>query len=114
MHSRTSKRNSSSEISTRGWPFACVTCEAVLRKKGNASAVLHEFRRRKNLRRGQMSNLVTRVMIKRFEETGKLGVQSGRGRKRGTPVFVEAIKTVVDVQSQTSEFEGSSARAVFQ
>ncbi|GFU00144.1 hypothetical protein TNCV_1989611 [Trichonephila clavipes] len=89
---------------------------SVLRKKGNASAVPHEFRSRKNLRRGPMSNLVIRAMIKRFEETGTLciyiGVQSGRGRKRGTPVLVDDVKTVVDAQSQTSQFEGSSARAV--
>ncbi len=51
-------------------------------------------------------------MIKRFENTEKLGVQPGRGRKRVAPVFVESVKTAVDAQSQTSEFGGSSARAV--
>ncbi|GFR14006.1 hypothetical protein TNCT_385691 [Trichonephila clavata] len=51
-------------------------------------------------------------MINRFEEMGKLGVHPGRGSKRITPVLVNAVKTVVDAQSQTSEFGGSSARAV--
>ncbi|GFS64283.1 hypothetical protein TNCV_3945981 [Trichonephila clavipes] len=40
------------------------------------------------------------------------GVQPGRRRKRITPVLVDAGKTAVDAQTQTSEFEGSSARAV--
>ncbi|GFR04582.1 uncharacterized protein TNCT_353201 [Trichonephila clavata] len=37
-------------------------------------------------------------MIKRFEETGKLS-QSGRGRKRVTPVLFDDVKTAVDAQS---------------
>ncbi|GFS67842.1 hypothetical protein TNCV_2295071 [Trichonephila clavipes] len=40
--------------------------------KGNASAAVGEFRRRKNLRRGPMSTNGIRAMIKRFEEKGKL------------------------------------------
>ncbi len=81
--------------------------------KGNATAAVREFCRRRNLRCGPMSTKGIRAMIKRFEETGKLGVQPGRGRKRVTPVLVDAVKTAVDAQSQTSEFGGSSARAVY-
>ncbi len=44
---------------------------------------------------------IIRDMIKRFEETGKLGVQPGRGRKRVTPILVDAVKTDVDAQSHT-------------
>ncbi|GFQ65973.1 DUF4817 domain-containing protein [Trichonephila clavata] len=83
--------------------------------KGNVcgSASVREFRRRKNLRRGPMATKGIRTMIKRFEETGKLGVQPGRDHKRITPVLVDAVKVAIDIQSQTSEFGGSSAHAVF-
>ncbi|GFQ71346.1 hypothetical protein TNCT_58951 [Trichonephila clavata] len=50
-------------------------------------------------------------MIKRFEQTEKLGVQPGRDRKRVTPVLLDDVKTAVDAQSQTSQFGGSSASA---
>ncbi|GFU39749.1 hypothetical protein TNCV_1949491 [Trichonephila clavipes] len=50
--------------------------------KGNASAADREFHHRKNLRRGPLCIKGIRAMIKRFEETRKLGVQPGRGRKR--------------------------------
>ncbi|GFR10266.1 hypothetical protein TNCT_279051 [Trichonephila clavata] len=80
--------------------------------RGNASAAVHEILRRKNLLRGPMSTKGIRAMIKRSEETGKLGVQTGRGRKRIPLVLVDAVKTDVDIQSQTSEFGDSNARAV--
>ncbi|GFQ68617.1 hypothetical protein TNCT_657701 [Trichonephila clavata] len=51
-------------------------------------------------------------MFKRLEETRKLWFPPGLFRKRVTAILVEAVMTVVDVQSQTSEFGGSSARAV--
>ncbi|GFX82179.1 hypothetical protein TNCV_4398381 [Trichonephila clavipes] len=56
-----------------------------------------------------MSTKGIRAMIKRFEETGKLVVQPGRGRKRVTPVLVDGVKTAVETQSQTSEL-GAVAR----
>ncbi|GFQ66972.1 hypothetical protein TNCT_195001 [Trichonephila clavata] len=59
-----------------------------------------------------MSTNGIRVMIKRLEETGKLGVQPGSGRKRVTPVLVDGVKTSVNVQSQILESGGSSACAV--
>ncbi|GFQ99965.1 hypothetical protein TNCT_31441 [Trichonephila clavata] len=57
-----------------------------------------------------MSTYGIRVMIKRFEEPGKLGVQPGKGRKRVTPVLIDTVKTAAD--AQTSKFGGSSTRAV--
>ncbi|GFR12617.1 hypothetical protein TNCT_585711 [Trichonephila clavata] len=48
--------------------------------KGNSSAAVREFRRRKNLRRGPMPTKGIREIIKRFEEAGKLGIQPGRKR----------------------------------
>ncbi|GFT03821.1 DUF4817 domain-containing protein [Trichonephila clavipes] len=80
--------------------------------KGNASAAVREFRHRKNLWRVPMSTKGIWALIKRFEETGKLGVQPGRGRNCVPPVLVDADKTAADAQSQTSTFEGRSARAV--
>ncbi|GFW98732.1 hypothetical protein TNCV_2250951 [Trichonephila clavipes] len=77
--------------------------------KGNASAVVREMCRRKSLLRGPISTKGIRAMIKSFEETGKLGVQPGRGRKCVIPVLIDGVKTA-DAQSQTSEFGGSSTR----
>ncbi|GFX66938.1 hypothetical protein TNCV_999771 [Trichonephila clavipes] len=67
--------------------------------KGNASAAIREIRRRKILLRGPLSTKCMWAMIKGFEETGKLGVQHGRGRRRVTPILVDGAKT--DAQSQT-------------
>ncbi|GFQ73849.1 hypothetical protein TNCT_233141 [Trichonephila clavata] len=69
--------------------------------KGNASAAAREFYHRKSLKFRPMSTNDNRAMIKRFEESEKLGVKPGRGRKHITPVLV-------DSQSQTSEFGSSS------
>ena len=63
--------------------------------KGNASTTVREFRRIKNLRCGPMSTKGIRAMIKRFEGTGELEVQPGRGCKPVTSVLVDAIKTAV-------------------
>ncbi|GFW44243.1 hypothetical protein TNCV_1746721 [Trichonephila clavipes] len=52
--------------------------------KGNASAAVCEFRYRKNLQWGPISTKSIQAMIKRFEETGKLGVEPRRGCKRIT------------------------------
>lgn len=59
-----------------------------------------------------MSVKSIRAMIKRYEETGKLRFQPGRGRKSAIPVQIDAVKTAVGSQSQISEFGNSSARAV--
>ncbi|GFR24640.1 hypothetical protein TNCT_402021 [Trichonephila clavata] len=69
--------------------------------KGNVSAAVREIRRRKNQLRGPMPTKGIRTMIKRFEETGKLGVQPGKRRKRVTQVLVDGVKTAVDAQSHT-------------
>ncbi|GFQ92805.1 hypothetical protein TNCT_497651 [Trichonephila clavata] len=68
-----------------------LSCE----NKGYASAAVRAFYHRENLRHGPMSIKGIRAMIKRFEETGKLGVQPRRDRKRITPVL-DAIKTAID------------------
>ena len=47
--------------------------------KGNAAAALREFRRLKNLRKGPLLPQALRRMISRFEKTGDLRVQPGRG-----------------------------------
>ncbi|GFY13846.1 hypothetical protein TNCV_986181 [Trichonephila clavipes] len=44
------------------------------------------------------------TMIRKFEETGKLRVHSGRGRKLITAVLVDGVKTAADAQLQTLEF----------
>ncbi|GFX91212.1 hypothetical protein TNCV_1246271 [Trichonephila clavipes] len=82
--------------------------------KGNASAAVREFRHRKNQRRGLMSTEGIRAMIRIFEETEKLEVQSGKGRKHITPVLLDAIKTAVDAQSETSQFGSIRACVVSQ
>ncbi|GFR08249.1 hypothetical protein TNCT_523931 [Trichonephila clavata] len=61
---------------------------------------------------GPMSTKGIRATIKRFEETGKLRVQPGRGRKHVTLVLLDGVKTAVDAQSQTLELGGNSVRAV--
>ncbi|GFV95183.1 hypothetical protein TNCV_1293011 [Trichonephila clavipes] len=58
--------------------------------KGNAPAAVHEFLRKRNLRRGPMSIKGIRAMIKRLE------VQHGTGRKRVTRVLVDVVKAAVD------------------
>ncbi|GFV80988.1 hypothetical protein TNCV_2269721 [Trichonephila clavipes] len=81
--------------------------------KGNDTTAVREIRRRKNLLHGSMPTKGIRALIKRFEEAGKIGVQPGSGRKRVTPILGDGFKTAVDVQSQTSQFGGSSAHAFF-
>ncbi|GFS66425.1 hypothetical protein TNCV_3856791 [Trichonephila clavipes] len=80
--------------------------------KGNASAAGLELRRRKNIRCKIIPTKGIPVMFNRFKETEKLGVQSGRGRKRAIPFLVDAVKTAVDAQSQISEFDDSRAHVV--
>ncbi|GFV59490.1 hypothetical protein TNCV_2825301 [Trichonephila clavipes] len=54
-----------------------------------------------------MVSLVERSLL-RSEETGNFGDQPGKGRKRVTPVLVDAFKTAADVKLHTSDFKGSS------
>ncbi|GFW44439.1 hypothetical protein TNCV_1748681 [Trichonephila clavipes] len=71
--------------------------------KMNASVAVLEFRHRKDIRCEPMSTEGIRAMIKRCEMS-KLGVEPGRCRKPITPVLVDAVKTAVEAQPQTSEF----------
>jgi len=51
-------------------------------------------------------------MISRFEKTGDLRVQPGRGRKSTHPDVVEDNATSIVEQSMNNVVGGSSARAV--
>lgn len=79
---------------------------------GNAAAALREFRRRKMLRSGPMSPQGVRDMISRFEKTGSLCVQRGRGRKPISAEVVSEVATAVVEQSLTNDHGISSARSV--
>ncbi|GFX95952.1 uncharacterized protein TNCV_2085321 [Trichonephila clavipes] len=80
--------------------------------KGNAAAALREFRRLKNLRKGPLLPQVLKIMITRFEKTGHLGVQPGRGRKSTRSDVVEDVATAIVDQSMHNVIGCSSVRAV--
>ncbi|GFU05626.1 hypothetical protein TNCV_3292151 [Trichonephila clavipes] len=117
MEKRSNINNSEQELRVIKCPTEkAVSCRrkmsrfSCLGRRKSFIKTVREFRHRKNLQRRPMSTKVIRAMLKRFEEMGKLGAQPGRGRKR--ILFVDAVKTAFDAQSQKSEFRGSSARAV--
>ncbi|GFX03738.1 uncharacterized protein TNCV_2113101 [Trichonephila clavipes] len=80
--------------------------------KGNAASALREFRRLKNLRKGPFLPQTLKRMIARFEKTGHLGVQPGRGRKSTRSDVVEDVATAIVDQSMDNVIGCSSARAV--
>ncbi|GFX42303.1 uncharacterized protein TNCV_110231 [Trichonephila clavipes] len=80
--------------------------------KGNAAAALREFRRLKNLRKGPLLPQALKRMIARFEKTGHLGVQPGRGRKSTRSDVVEDVATAIVDQSMDNVIGCSSAHAV--
>ncbi|GFX73755.1 DUF4817 domain-containing protein [Trichonephila clavipes] len=80
--------------------------------KGNAAAALREFRRLKNLRKGPLLPQALKRMIARFEKTGHLGVQPGRGRKSTRSDVVEDVATAIVDKSMDNVIGCSSARAV--
>ncbi|GFX12557.1 uncharacterized protein TNCV_3156781 [Trichonephila clavipes] len=63
--------------------------------KGNAAAALREFRQLKNLRKGPLLPQALSRMVARFEKTGHLGVQPGRGRKSTRSDVVEDVATAI-------------------
>lgn len=78
----------------------------------NAAAALREFRKLKDVRRGPMSDRGVHKMIKKFEETGKLDILPGRGRKKVDISSIEDIATAaVDLASQSS-FGNASVPAI--
>ncbi|GFR34031.1 hypothetical protein TNCT_329941 [Trichonephila clavata] len=77
----------------------------------NASATVREIRRKKCPLRAPKSSKSIRAMIKRFEGTGKLSVQAGRGNKSVTLVLVDVVTSQLLTQRDL-EFGGSSARAI--
>ncbi|GFS62824.1 hypothetical protein TNCV_3202341 [Trichonephila clavipes] len=87
-----------------GSSYVCPKCGKSMELRERMVTEIHH---RKNLLCGPMSTKGIQAMIKRFEETGKLGVQTGRGHKHdkhATPVLVDGIKTAVD--AHTLEFGG--------
>lgn len=78
----------------------------------NASAALREYRRLKKLRRGPMTITNLRRMVERFETTGTLGVQPGRGRKGIKQEQMEEVATAVMDQAIANKQGTSSARAI--
>ncbi|GFX66892.1 DUF4817 domain-containing protein [Trichonephila clavipes] len=80
--------------------------------KGNAAAALREFRRLKNLSKGPLLPQALKRMIARFEKTGHLGVQPGRGRKSTHSDVVEDVATAIVDQSMDNVIGCSSAREV--
>ncbi|GFS57747.1 DUF4817 domain-containing protein [Trichonephila clavipes] len=79
--------------------------------KGNAAAAL-QFRRLKNLRKEPLLPQALKRMIARFEKTGHLGVQLGRGRKSTSSDVVEDVATAIVDQSMDNVIGCSSIRAV--
>ncbi|GBM21670.1 hypothetical protein AVEN_248499-1 [Araneus ventricosus] len=80
--------------------------------KGNAAAALREFRRLKSLRKGPLLPQALKRTIARFEKTGHLGVQPGRGRKSTLSDVVQDVATSIVEQSMDNVVGCSSARAV--
>ncbi|GFX87584.1 DUF4817 domain-containing protein [Trichonephila clavipes] len=81
-------------------------------QQSNAAAALREFRRLKNLRKGPLLPQALKRMITRFEKTGHLGVQPGRGRKSTRSDVVEEVATAIVDQSMDNVIGYSSARVV--
>ncbi|GFU67909.1 DUF4817 domain-containing protein [Trichonephila clavipes] len=73
-----------------------------MKRKGNAAAAFREFHRLKNLRKGLLLPQALKRMIARFEKTGHLGVQPGRGRKSTRSDVVEDVATAIVDQSMDS------------
>ncbi|GFW61368.1 DUF4817 domain-containing protein [Trichonephila clavipes] len=80
--------------------------------KGNAAAALREFRRLKIFCKGSLLPQAIKIMIARFEKTGYLGVQPGRGCKSTRSDVVEDVATAIVDQSMDNVIGCSSARAV--
>ncbi|GBN77176.1 hypothetical protein AVEN_254910-1 [Araneus ventricosus] len=96
----------------RWLPERALLVKLFYENKGNAAAALREFRRLKNLRKVTLLPQALRRMIARFEKTGHLGVQRGRGRKSTRSDVVEDVATAIVEQSMDNVVGCSSARAV--
>ncbi|GBO24951.1 hypothetical protein AVEN_195266-1 [Araneus ventricosus] len=68
----------------------------------NSVGAVKESRRMKQIRRGPMSPCALRMMIQKFETTGRLDILPGRGRKQIPSSSVEDLAiAVVDSSSQS-------------
>ena len=80
--------------------------------KVNAAAALRKFRLIKNIRKGSLLLPALKRMIARFEKTGDLRVQLGRGRKPIRPDIVEDVATAIVEQLIENVAGCISVRAV--
>lgn len=80
----------------------------------NASAALRAFRKHKKMRKGNgpLSVNGLKAMVAKFEKTGSLKVQSGRGRKPVPQDTIEAVATAIVDRGQDNIAATSSARGV--
>ena len=80
--------------------------------KENAAAALRKFRLIKNLHKGPLLQQALKRMIARFEKSGDLRIQSGRGRKPTRSDIVEDVETAIVEQSMDNVAGCRSARSV--
>ncbi|GBN09478.1 hypothetical protein AVEN_269293-1 [Araneus ventricosus] len=78
----------------------------------NLSTTLREYRRLKGLWKGPTLKKALKYTITKFEETGKLDVLLGRGRKRLSDETVEEVTFAVIERAPDSQFYSSTARTV--
>lgn len=78
----------------------------------NSAAALREYRRIKGIRRGPLSAVALKNMIRKFELTGDLGIAPGRGRRPVTPQIVEEVTVAMAENAGRNLRSSSSARAV--
>ena len=77
--------------------------------KGNAAAAIRKFHLIKNLRKGPLLPQAFKRKIARFEVTGDLRVQPGRGCKQTRSDIVEDVATDIVEQSMDNVAGCSSA-----
>ncbi|PSN43359.1 hypothetical protein C0J52_15565 [Blattella germanica] len=78
----------------------------------NSAAALREYRRIKGIRRGPLSAVALKNMIRKFELTGDLGIAPGRGRRPVTTQIVEEVTVAMAENAGRNLRSSSSARAV--
>ena len=78
----------------------------------NSNAALRKYRQQKGLRRGPMSINGLKKMMKKFEETGELGVAPGRGRRPIPVEVVDEVAVAVADRAAHASTSATSARAV--
>ncbi|GFS85368.1 DUF4817 domain-containing protein [Trichonephila clavipes] len=90
--------------------FACRSC--FMKAKEMLQLLFGSFIDLKIYAKGPLLPQALKRMIARFEKTGHLGVQPGRGRKSTRSDVVEDVATAIVDQSMDNVIGCSSARAV--